>query len=197
MRAKTKKSADRLRKKTKVVPFDVAEEADRFFDDSSLTNGAQPRIVIVCGPTATGKTRYRRQKYAKGYVVLDAGDIFISLSRGKYIDFPSFLKEPMEKIGAAVARRAIQERRNIVTEVIGHELEPLTLLIDSMTAAGYKVDLDAIDKDPIEAWKWNLQRSDDNISAFYSEKYHRKWLIRAAAETHSRDAEGTAKERTE
>ena len=52
-----------------------------------------------------------------------------------------------------------------------------------MTIA-YKVDLDAVVKDPIEAWKWNLQRSDDNISAFYTEQYHRKWLIDAVV-THS------------
>ena len=180
MRLKTKRPLSRSRKEKKAEPFDLAGETDRFFDDSSLANGP-PQIVIVCGPTATGKTRYRRQKYATGYVVLDAAEIFISLSRGKDIDFPSFLEGALDMIGTAVAKRAIRERRNIVTEVIGHEFEPFTQLIDAMTAIGYKVDLDAIAKDPIEAWKWNLQRSDDNISAFYTEKYHRKWLVEGAS----------------
>lgn len=175
-RAKSKK-LDR----DNVEAFDIDAEVNRFFDDSSLSGDGQPQIVIVCGPTATGKTRYRREKYAKGYVVLDAADIFISLSRGKHIDFPSFLEEPMDIIGTAIAKRAIQERRNIVTEVIGHEADPFKRLIDAMTSIGYTIDLDAVVKDPIEAWKWNLQRSDDNISAFYAEQYHREWLIDAAA----------------
>jgi hypothetical protein len=162
--------------------FDIANEVNRFFDDSSLSRGGPPQIAIVCGPTATGKTRHRRKKYAKGYVVVDAADIFISLSRGKYIHFPSFLEEPMDLIGAAIAKRAIQERRNIVTEIIGHVLEPFQGLIDAMLAIGYKVDLDAVIKDVVEAWEWNLKRSDDNISAFYTEQFHRKWLIEAATE---------------
>ena len=86
-------------------------------------------------------------------------------------------------IGTAVARRAIQERRNIVTEIIGHEFEPTKELIDAMLAIGYKVDLDAVVKDVVEAWEWNLKRSEDNISAFSTEHYHRKWLIGAAAES--------------
>ncbi len=170
------------RQKAKAQAFDLTEEVNRFFDESSTPGDGQPQFALVLGSSATGKTRHRREKYASGYVVVDAADIFISLSCGKYIDFPSNLEEPMDIVGAAVARRAIQERRNIVTEIIGHEFEPTKELTDAMLAVGYKVDLDAIVKDPIEAWEWNLKRSDDNISAFYTERYHRKWLIGAAAE---------------
>jgi hypothetical protein len=59
----------------------------------------------------------------------------------------------------------------------------LEAITESLPAPPPGIDLDAVVKDPIEAWKWNLQRSDDNISAFYSEQYHREWLIDAAAET--------------
>ena len=95
--------------------FDTADEVNRFFDNSSLSGDGPPQFAVVCGPTASGKTRHRREKYANGYVVVDATDVFIRLSRGKYIDFPSFLEEPMDIIGTAIAKRAIQERRNIVT----------------------------------------------------------------------------------
>src|SRR5712691_2963554 len=100
--------ANQKRKKTRAQAFDFTKETNRFFDKSSLPGDGSPQIVIVCGPTATGKTRYRRQKYASGYVVVDAADIFISLSRGEYIDFPSFLEQPMDTIGAAVAKRAMK-----------------------------------------------------------------------------------------
>ena len=63
--------------------FDIADEVNRFFDDSSLSRDGPPQIAIVCGPTATGKTRHRRKKYAKGHVVVDAADIFISLKIDK------------------------------------------------------------------------------------------------------------------
>lgn len=161
--------------------ININDEVNRFFDNSSLPGDGPPVFALVLGPTATGKTRHRRQKYPKGYVVVDAGDIFISLSRGKYIDFPSILEEQMETIGTSVARRAIRERRNIVTEIIGHEFAPTQQLIDSMLTIGYNVELDAIVKDPIEAWEWNLKRSNENISAYYTEQFHRKWLIDAAA----------------
>lgn len=53
----------------------------------------------------------------------------------------------------------------------------------AIVATGHKVDLDAVVKDPMEAWEWNLKRSDDNISPYYTEHYHRKWLIVGATET--------------
>ena len=164
---------------------DIAVEVNRFFNDSSLANGAPLQFALVLGPIATGKTRHRREKYSQGYVVVDAADIFISLSRGQYIDFPSSLEEPLDIIGATVARRAIQERRHIVTEIIGHEEAPTHQLIDAIVAIGYKVNLDYIHKDVAEAWEWNVKRSDDNISAYYTEPFHRRWLIGATAESSS------------
>ena len=162
--------------------FNLKAEADRFFDDSSLAQGVAPQFVLILGPVATGKTRFRRQKYEQGYVVVDAADVFINLSRGRYVDFPSGLEGTMDTIGATVARRAVRERRHIVTEIIGHEYGPTCQLIDAMLAIGYKIDVVYIHKDVAEAWKWNLSRSDSNISAYYTEPFHRKWLLDAAAE---------------
>ena len=122
---------------------DVMAEAEHFFDPSSLSHSEQPKLVLITGGVAVGKSRMRRASYAHGYVNLDAGDIFIRLSRGRYIAFPSFLEEPMDMIGRIVAAQAVQERRHIVCEGIGAEVEPMTTLIETYRALGYHITLRA------------------------------------------------------
>lgn len=136
-------------------------------------------FTLIIGAVAVGKTRHRRANYASGYVVVDAGDIFISLSRGRYLDFPSTLEAPMESIGTMVARRAVAENRSIVSEVTATTPEPLMALIDAMTSIGYRANVIAIEKDVAESWQWNLQRSRDNISSYYTEAFHLRWLFAA------------------
>ena len=116
--------------------INVAAEIARFFDDSSLAGGQEPELALILGGVAVGKTRLRRERYSRGYVVVDAGDIFIKLSRNQYLDFPSSLESPLEIIGAAVAQRAVQERRNIVCELIGADLEPLQRLSQTFKSIG-------------------------------------------------------------
>ncbi len=164
--------------------IDIIAEVQKFFDGRDASRVASPRLALIAGGTAVGKSRYRRKNYGSEYVVLDAADIFIGLSQGHYFDFPSTLEEPMEIIGASVARRAVRERRNIVTEIVGHEFEPTKALINAMRSANYFVDVIQITKDVAEAWEWNLARSENNISALYTEPYHRRWLIGAVAERH-------------
>jgi hypothetical protein len=162
--------------------IDIVGETQRFFGAAIGSKSPSPKLALIMGGTAAGKTRYRRANYGPEYIVLDAADIFISLSRGQYFDFPSILEEPMDIIGASVARRAVRERRNIVTEIIGHEYDPVKSLIDAMCRANYSVGVVHLEKDIVEAWKWNLARSDTNISALYTEPYHPRWLLGAVAE---------------
>lgn len=98
---------------------DVPAEVDRHFDDSSRSNDDEPIAVVISGGIAAGKTTLRKQKYATGYVLVDAVDIFLSLSRGECFDFPEAFQQPMDLIGRLVAQRAVAERRNIVTEIVG------------------------------------------------------------------------------
>lgn len=165
--------------------FDLAEEVDRFFDDSSLSHGEQPRMVILMGGVASGKTTIRKKHFSTGYVLVDAAEIFLGLSRGKHFPFPKAFEEPMEAIGSRIARRAISERRHIVTEVIGAEHEPIEALVNAMHAIGYKIDAQAVTCDVEEAERRNLHRDDDSISAYYAEPYQRRWLITAATEVHT------------
>lgn len=164
-----------------VEEFDIAAESDSYFDDSSLSKEAQPRIIILMGGTGAGKTRRRKKLYSTGYVLVDAADIFIKLSRGAYLPFPKALQTPMVAIGILVARRAVEERRHIVTEIIGADFDPTKGLIDAMGAIGYDVKLDYVSCDIQEAWNNNVNRGDDNISCYYAEPFQRTWLLEAAA----------------
>jgi hypothetical protein len=161
---------------------DITAEVERCFDDSSIAHGEQPKLVLVTGGVAVGKSRMRRARYARGYVNLDAGDIFIRLSRGRYIAFPSFLEEPMDMIGQMVASQAVQERRHIVCELIGAEVEPMIKLIETYRALDYYIHAVGMTADLEQSLRWNQERSDDNISAYYAEPFHHRWLLSAAAD---------------
>jgi chloramphenicol 3-O-phosphotransferase len=169
----------------RVFQVDVGAEIDRYFDESSSSNGAEPRIVILMGGVAAGKTTIRKQRFSTGYVLVDAADVFLGLSRGEYFDFPGPFEQALDAIGPLIARRAITERRHIVTELIGSEFEPTKALIEAMRSIGYRVEIQAITCDMEEAQRRNLERGDDNISAYYTEHYQRAWLHDAAIAEHN------------
>jgi hypothetical protein len=160
--------------------WDLDAEINRYFDASSVPRGEPPRIVMLMGGPAAGKTTLRKQRYSTGYVLVDAAEIFLSLSRGEFLPFPDAFEEPMELVGQRVVRRAVAERRHIVTELIGSEFEPIKELIEAMRSIGYMVAVEAVTCDIDEAMRRNLSRGDDNISCYYAEPYQRRWLREAA-----------------
>ncbi len=119
--------------------MDLSAEVERLFDDSSLAADGQPVAVILAGGVAAGKTTMRKRDYSTGYVLIDAADIFLSLSRGEITSLPGETEEPMDRIGRLVARRALSERRNIVTEIIGAEPEEVAELVEALKSLGYTV----------------------------------------------------------
>jgi hypothetical protein len=142
--------------------------------------------VLFTGGVGAGKTTIRREKYGltSGYVTLDAGEIFIRLCRGRYVNFPpppeeAELAEVIELIGYGTALRAIRERRSIVTELIGATVEPMKALIDAIIGIGYHCELASVTCDVEEAYRRNVSRGDDNISAFYTEPFHQRWIMQA------------------
>ena len=158
----------------------VNEELDRFFDSSSLPNGEPPVFALIWGAVAVGKTTLRKERYSTGFVTVDAAEIFLNLSRGEYLPFPGPLEEPMDLMGRLIAEKAIGERRNIVSEICGGDFEEVKPLMDAMLAAGYKIEVMGVTCDFEVAVKRNLERGDDCISAFFTERYQRTWLIDAA-----------------
>ena len=163
----------------KVFQIDVKKEIDKYFDDSSIPEDGMPKCVILAGGVCAGKTFIRKQQYSSGYVLIDAAEIFLSLSNGEYFEFGEAFEEALEIIGSIVANRAIKERRNIITEIIGASEEDNRKLIDAITQAGYKGETIAVYCDIEGAWERNLNRGDDNISAHYTEPYHLRWILKA------------------
>jgi len=161
------------------VRIGIDAEVESYFDSSSESHGGTPDFVIVMGGPAVGKTTFRRQTFSKGYVLVDAADIFVRLSKGLSLDFPEDLKEPMEVAGTMIAGRAVAERRNIVTELIGADYDATVELIEAMRAIGYKISVNGVNCDVEEAQRRNLARGDDNISCYFAEEFQRKWLIAA------------------
>jgi hypothetical protein len=165
------------------IDFDA--EVDRFFHDDSRTN-EKPKIVIICGGICSGKTTLRRRDYSAGYVVLDAAEIFLSLSRGEYYDFPSIFEEPLDQIGQLIAMNAFQEGRNLVTEVIPLKFD-LEAVIEAIKKVGYSVTLIQVDCDPEVGWQRNLDRGEDSISAAFTESFHENWILNAVSILTSED----------
>jgi hypothetical protein len=164
---------------------DILAEISSALEGPPPLGGNTLTWVLFTGGPGSGKTTIRRDKYAhSGYVTLDAGEIFIRLCRGRYVAFPPppeerDLAEALELIGYGIALRAVRGRRNIVTELIGASPEPLGILIDTIKAARYHCELTYVNCDVQEAWKRNLTRGDDNISAYYTEPFHHRWILAA------------------
>jgi len=165
------------------IQFNLMEEVDRFFDDSSIpAKDQRPRLVMLMGAPAVGKTTIRRERYATGYVVVDAAEIFLNLSNGGVYPFPATFEEPMSLIGMYVAKKAVFKLRNILIEVVGTEFQPLKELLDPMYALGYQIDVQLITCDFEESVRRNFSRGPNNISAHYAERFQRIWLTEAAKE---------------
>jgi hypothetical protein len=142
----------------------------------------QPEFIIVMGGVCTGKTTLRNNKYATGYVNVDAGEIFIELSKGEYFDFPSHLEDKMNQIGITKMRESIKEKKNIVIEIIGANYETVKELIALSEKINYTNNVDYLECDMEAAWQRNVHRSNDNISAHFCEPYHVVWFKQAAIE---------------
>jgi len=163
----------------KIIQFDLGAEIKKYFDNASIPTNGSPEFVLLCGAVCNGKTTMRKQQYSKGYVLIDAAEIFLSLSNGEYYDFGTTFEEPLELIGSLITRQAIRERRNIVTEIIGATKEAMFPIIDTMKSIAYQINPIYIECEMEEAWKRNVARSNDNISAYYTESYHRRWILEA------------------
>jgi hypothetical protein len=166
----------------RIFEFDIPTEINRVFDSSSIPTEKQPRAVVLIGGVGTGKTSFRRSKYSRGYVLIDAGDIFLSLTRGEYLPFPGPLGQAVDALGQVIAERAISERRHIVTEIIGAENDLVEGLTNAMSGLDYQVEVALLTCAPEEAVRRNeLRNPEEGISAHYSETFQTEWLGQACA----------------
>lgn len=165
----------------KVLLFDMRKEVEKFFDDSSVPRGRDPKLVLLLGPVCSGKTFVRRRDYSKGYVVVDAAEIFRSLSRGERHQFGTIFGEPLDLLGGFVAYRALKERRDVVTEMIGDRIEEVEAVIDAALALGYEVEVKAVQCGLDEARRRLKRRGPGEVSARDTQAYHHRWITVAAS----------------
>ena len=167
----------------RVVEVSLDEAVEAAFDDSSRSDGpvpTPPRFVLVCGTPASGKTRLRHAKYARGYVSVDAGDIFRRLPDHEAMDFPGEHAWMVDAIGSAVAARALEERRHVVTEVFGLDQPATVELIEAMKAAGYRTEVVGVRASVEQSVAWNEERGLDNVSSYFTDEFNVRWLRDAA-----------------
>jgi hypothetical protein len=147
----------------------------------NIPQHVKPKFLIITGAVAVGKSTIRKEKVSKEFISSDAGDIFINLSKGEYYDFPSHLENKMEEIGSSLVASAINNKKNIVVELIGLHFESeFKQLLELILKIGYSIEVNLITCNYEKAFRRNLDRGENNISAFFTDKYHFKWFLNAA-----------------
>jgi len=131
----------------------------------------QPKLVIFMGGVGAGKTTIRKQKYHKNYVHFDPADIRAQTKKEFGKDDPK-LESYAFAVFDLVFKDCLDNKRNMIIELIGEHTEPVTMIIDKMVARGYSVDLQYIECDPTEAYKRHLKAVDedeDYLSAYFTQ----------------------------
>ena len=141
---------------------------------------SEPEFVLILGNVG-GKTRLRHERYAESHVNVDAGDIFRRLTGDRIFDFPGEHRAIINMVGRMIAEVAISEKFNLVTELHHPGYPALKALSDAMLGIGYKLQVNIIELDFEEAQRRNLARGPHNISAYYTDEFHVRWLMDAVA----------------
>jgi hypothetical protein len=151
----------------------LSKEVDYFLSQGRHED--PPQFVIIMGGVGAGKTTIRKEKYKEGYVLIDSGELYQRI-KGIIAKGPEEENSFMYLAGSELLKAAINERRNIIVEIIGEKAEPLESIIKKMKEVGYDVHLDLITNDIKNSWENNLNRSKDNTSAFYTQDETLSWF---------------------
>lgn len=147
-----------------------------------LHRSQPPKAVIVSGPIGSGKTRYIRANYSRGYIYLDAGELFRIYEQGLHLEFPGPLFEELSATGYEVAQYIFNERLDLVVEFVGTDINCMQRVLDAFIALGYVIEYEFIYQDLGTAIEWNFSRGSENISAYHCEIFHEVWITEAAKE---------------
>lgn len=148
----------------------IGEIAKPFWENGLSEN--PPKIVILMGGVGSGKTTIRRQKYSKGYVNFDFGEILTVVKRAIGEDDPK-LTSYVSLACDLILRECISEKKNIVIEIIGDSKELIDPVLDGMKKIGYDISLEYIHCDPVEAYKRHLklvEEDKDYLSAHFTQE---------------------------
>jgi hypothetical protein len=170
-------------KNYKFKTYNINEEIDKFFPEDLPTDNKKPELQVVTGGVGVGKTHYIKTNFKAGYLVLDGSEIFRNLAPADNDNVTDNL-ELINTIGPFIAKKALIERVDIVTEVIGHNFVLMTQLIDSMTDLGYNVAVKHLSHDVSDAYNRHVEKviSDKYyLSSMFTGDFNAKWLIDACA----------------
>lgn len=151
----------------------------RFKREPISSPSEAPIFALIIGVVCAGKTTYRKQRIDQSFVVLDAGEIFLSLNNGSWSKFGKILEDEVEEIGSQTALNALLERRNLVTEVLHSHPKQIELILNSFKLLGYRTQVFDIDCELETSQMRNENREKNNISAYFTESYHINWLMDA------------------
>lgn len=130
-----------------------------------------PKFVVLMGGVGSGKTTIRRQEYKTGYVHFEFGEIFNAIKKEFGEDNPK-LSSYAAMASDMILRESLENKKNIVTEIIGDNYELITPVIDRMKENGYEVSVKGIACDPAEAYKRHLSAVKDDpeyLSAHFTQ----------------------------
>ena len=142
-----------------------------------------PQLSIILGPVGAGKSNYIKNNYSEGYVWIDMARIFFDLQRLSGIRL-NRRNEIINFIGVVTMDLALLEKRNIVVEMIGEDLEKIDRVIDLMKSHGYDVKItmvNSVDESCFPAPAQEVYSISENMSSYYTEDFHLDWIEKTAA----------------
>lgn len=129
------------------------------------------QLVILTGGVAAGKTTIRRQKFSDGYVQFEYGDIYTAIKKATDVEESKLINYAIFASNL-VLKESLAAKKNIVTEVIGDNESLISPIIDEMIKNGYKVSINYVSSDPVEAYQRHLKavkEDEDYWSAHFTQ----------------------------
>lgn len=130
-----------------------------------------PKFVIFMGGVGAGKTTIRKEQYADGYVHFEFAEVYTAVKNTEGAN--PRLNEYANLASGLILRESIESKKNIVTEIIGADINAINLIIDKMREKGYQISVQEITADVIESYKRHLKAIKEDpeyISAYFTEK---------------------------
>jgi len=148
----------------------ISELAKLFWEKGISEN--PPKLVIFMGGVGSGKTTIRKQKYSTGYVHFEFGEIFNTIKK-EFGEDNTKLSSYATMASYMILGESLENRRNIVIEIIGDNYDIITPVIDKMKEKGYEVLLKSITCDIAEAYERHLnavKEDSDYLSAYFTQE---------------------------
>lgn len=145
-------------------------EIAKSFYEAGLSSDS-PKLAIFTGGVASGKTTIRKQKYGENYVHFEFGEIRTAVKKQLGKDDPK-LESSSFLVSDMIFKDCIENKRNIVTEIIGDNNAVLTPIINKMIELGYKIEMQYIQADPVESYKRHLklvEEDEDYLSVYFTQ----------------------------